>query len=647
MAYIPFLHNAYFTAKVGIGTDDPDSQLEVYYDAAGSTGAQIKLGSGDVGYETTITNYRRTTDSTFEIASYDDTILGYNRSTDKTWLGIGTNVGIGTTDPNQKLSVKGVINSDANDDYYGAWLSGNSNGTANNYLGLGPWYSTAGYVSYVYNNRLKIYTYDATEHVTLQEAGGFVGIGTIAPRGLLEIGSGGSLGAVINKKISAIIDGGYSTTNSLQYNVTSFIGTTLTETSTDIFDQTGSETDKNFYTGLISSNSYFNGSRYSVVQGGAERLTVARGGNVGIGDTTPSSKLHVAGVVTIDGSQGGTAGSVAIQDNYSGTNHLGNIGWNRSAGGPYLAYGIKQDGSADWKSTFSNFSGMRSYMKLDNNEMQLAWAPAQATTVGDAITGLLSRFTFQLDNGTLKLNAYDGVNKTGTPTYLLGTDGSGNIVKTLPQGSGTAGPYLPLAGGRMTTTSKIEFYNASQYIYANSVNDLTLASGDDINFQTNFARFFNAGVETARISATTNSWLANGSNAKLGINRTDPSYTLDVNGTLRVTSNIITGSALFSNQDNTDVDTGTETVANVAIATYTAAFFDFVIKKGLNVRSGTVYACHDGDTTPLVAFTETSTQDLGDTSDVTLSVDISGTNMRLRATSLSESWSVKSLIRAI
>ena len=73
----------------------------------GSTGAQIKLGSGDVGYETTITNYRRTTDSTFEIASYDDTILGYNRSTDKTWLGIGTNVGIGTTSPDSKLTVNG------------------------------------------------------------------------------------------------------------------------------------------------------------------------------------------------------------------------------------------------------------------------------------------------------------------------------------------------------------------------------------------------------------------------------------------------------------------------------------------------------------------------------------------------------------
>jgi len=100
----------------------------------------------------------------------------------------------------------------------------------------------------------------------------------------------------------------------------------------------------------------------------------------------------------------------------------------------------------------------------------------------------------------------------------------------------------------------------------------------------------------------------------------------------------------IGNQINTDVDTGTETVANVAIATYTAAFFDFVVKKGTSVRSGTVYACHDGTS---VVFTETSTNDLGNTSDVTLSVDISGTNMRLLATVTSNDWSVKSLIRAI
>ena len=129
----------------------------------------------------------------------------------------------------------------------------------------------------------------------------------------------------------------------------------------------------------------------------------------------------------------------------------------------------------------------------------------------------------------------------------------------------------------------------------------------------------------------------NGGN--VGIGTTSPSEKLDVNGNIKVDN------ALLSNQENTDIDSAAaEVVAQVAHATYTAAFFDFVVKKGTNVRSGTVYACHDGTS---VVFTETSTNDLGDTSDVTLSVDISGGNMRLLATVTSDDWSVKSLIRAI
>jgi len=125
---------------------------------------------------------------------------------------------------------------------------------------------------------------------------------------------------------------------------------------------------------------------------------------------------------------------------------------------------------------------------------------------------------------------------------------------------------------------------------------------------------------------------------KIGIGTTSPGEKLDVAGNVLITA------ALLSNQENTDIDSAAaEVVAEVAIS-YTAAFFDFVVKKGTNVRSGTVYACHDGTN---VEFTETSTNDLGDTSDVALSVDKTSTNLRLIATVTSDDWSVKSLIRAI
>ncbi len=116
------------------------------------------------------------------------------------------------------------------------------------------------------------------------------------------------------------------------------------------------------------------------------------------------------------------------------------------------------------------------------------------------------------------------------------------------------------------------------------------------------------------------------------------------NGNVHISDDLKIGATLISNQENTDIDSAAaEVIAQVAIS-YTAAFFDFVVKKGTNVRSGTVYACHDGTN---VEFTETSTNDLGDTSDVTLSVDKTSTNLRLIATVTSDDWSVKSLIRAI
>jgi hypothetical protein len=141
--------------------------------------------------------------------------------------------------------------------------------------------------------------------------------------------------------------------------------------------------------------------------------------------------------------------------------------------------------------------------------------------------------------------------------------------------------------------------------------------------------------------STTDSY-ATGSKTAMYINHDKDVYFLD---DIDIAGQIRIASALISNQENTNIDASTspELVGQVATS-YTAAFFDFVVKKGTNVRSGTVYACHDGTN---VEFTETSTNDLGDTSDVTLSVDISGTNMRLLATVTSDDWSVKSLIRAI
>lgn len=153
--------------------------------------------------------------------------------------------------------------------------------------------------------------------------------------------------------------------------------------------------------------------------------------------------------------------------------------------------------------------------------------------------------------------------------------------------------------------------------------------------------FKHAGTEVSRISHSnsTNLVFSTGSSVTTALTL-DTSQNATFAGSVNVNTN-----GLINFEQNPDVDTGTEVVAQVTKATYTAAFFDFVIKKGTNVRAGVVYACHDGSTG--VEYAETSTVDLGDTSDVTLSVDLGSSTMRLLATTTSNDWSVKSLIRAI
>ena len=118
-----------------------------------------------------------------------------------------------------------------------------------------------------------------------------------------------------------------------------------------------------------------------------------------------------------------------------------------------------------------------------------------------------------------------------------------------------------------------------------------------------------------------------------------PSATLDIEGDLQIKS------ANISYQENTDVDSASaETVATVTHASYDAAFFDYVIKNGTNLRAGTVMAVHDGTN---VEYTDNSTKDIGITSGVTFSVDISGADLRLRATTTSDNWTIKTLVRTL
>jgi hypothetical protein len=101
------------------------------------------------------------------------------------------------------------------------------------------------------------------------------------------------------------------------------------------------------------------------------------------------------------------------------------------------------------------------------------------------------------------------------------------------------------------------------------------------------------------------------------------------------------------NNNNTPVNTtGSDVViATASTGSYIAAFFDYAVTSGSNIRAGTVFGSWvDG----VITYSEVSNVDVGDTSQVTMSMDIAGDQVELLTfISTTSPWTVRALGRYI
>ncbi len=104
-----------------------------------------------------------------------------------------------------------------------------------------------------------------------------------------------------------------------------------------------------------------------------------------------------------------------------------------------------------------------------------------------------------------------------------------------------------------------------------------------------------------------------------------------------------TGGSGGTSFENTDVDTGTEVVDTFAFSTSSGATWEYTIRNAANTasRTGSITATWLTDGSSVGYGAEITGAQVGDTSDVSLTVDISGSNVRLLATSLSNNWIVE------
>jgi len=98
---------------------------------------------------------------------------------------------------------------------------------------------------------------------------------------------------------------------------------------------------------------------------------------------------------------------------------------------------------------------------------------------------------------------------------------------------------------------------------------------------------------------------------------------------------------------DTDIDTGAVVVDSFPDTDGDACFWEFVVKKGANLRAGLMIAVWEATGNTVEYDQSNVTDDIGDTSDLVLSVSISSDNVRLVATADSDDWSVSTLRRII
>lgn len=121
---------------------------------------------------------------------------------------------------------------------------------------------------------------------------------------------------------------------------------------------------------------------------------------------------------------------------------------------------------------------------------------------------------------------------------------------------------------------------------------------------------------------------------------------LTVSGVLSGSTSAYLNNTLYSGSAVTGIvgPVSNQVVASLPTGSFNSAFFDYNINDGTNYRAGTVMSVWSPGS---IEFTETSTADLGNTSQATFTVDILTGVARLRFSNTSGTWTVKTAVRAL
>ena len=445
-----------------------------------------------------------------------------------------------------------------------------------------------------------------------------VGIGTNDP--LTTLHAEGSVVGPISAKYRSII---YANNTSAGGAYNNAIGLYAEVATTDGIAVYGNSTDSNGFGGYFEGRGYFSGN-------------VIIGNSALPADT--GFRLNVSGSTRLNGQTTITGSTIAVSAIARGINMA-----------PTLVASANSDVlvGLDIQPAFNagSFTGVQ----------QLSLRLPNQSRIG---TSANNSYNIYLASNEATLNS--PVN-SGTIGFQFGGTFVGRFM-------GTTGNLLLQNGGTFTDDSvnRLQVSGSAKISHTGATPLLIERTGggnSNVQFKNTGISFF-AGVTQFNSFAIGNINNDLGTNAQFSIFPTtgnviiqnggtpvDTGYRLDVSGSARITNNLtVTGSlqissSIFQYSNNAAIPSGsTANIASFTTSSYMAGFFDFVASSGTSARAGTVFTVWNGTN---VEYVETSTNDIGSTTNLLLSASLSGGSIRLQGTSLSGSWNVKTLTRMI
>lgn len=489
--------------NVGVGTIAPGQKVDVVGAAAtdtylrvlggaGTTKGGIIVGNNDSGKNYGSLFFDNANNNVYLYQQYSsgDLVLGTNTN-EKMRITSGGNVGIGNTSPSQKLHVEGNIR--VTGAYYDSANGAGSSGQVLSSTGSGTsWitpFSGSGTTNYV----AKWTSGTALGNSQIFDNGTNVGIGTASPtetldlRGVLRVSRSGVNDSGIIAFGNYVNGAGYYDNGIFRsaLNAITTSGNTLHMGSYEALAFTTSANPL----GSQSIRMYISGSN----------------GNVGIGTTSPSRLLHVAGNAQVDGwlYQGGYyTGSVTIPGpsaNYG--NGRVYLRLCSSASGRIMTAKVRISSTWNWAPAFGSVEADISFYwtgsSLSNAYVNILSATGQAATN-------LTFGALEVEGGSISVPIYS-VNTNPIYVYIqLSPDadpsqvsystwssvafpGQANVYIQTNLGVGTPSPAYRLdvngtfhAGGDATFNGTNTYINSSYIYVGNNTADLVSISGNTV-----------------------------------------------------------------------------------------------------------------------------------------------------------------------